>query len=820
MKKLKHFYLLSFIAAMVLVISANAQNKSYNYSDSWGKEGYNIEKQTNQNITINFSINQFSLNTNLIDGESLQNLALNGSFLPNNAGYPDLPGNGRLIAIPQGCTPKLKIVSYRTETISNVSMAPAFEIPIEQYNAPLVYKKNMEVYSKNAFYPINPVIMSDPTKIRGVDAVMLGITPFQYNPVTKELLVYRDINIEISFEGGNGKFGDDTYRSRWWDPILEDALLNYSALPTIDYSKRVSNSKDLEYEYIIVIPTNPEFQQWADSVKNFRAEQGIDVGIVKLSDIPNGTTAAGLKTYFTNAYTNWTTKPVAVLLMADYGSTAASTIISNIYSHPAGYPAFASDNYFGDMTGDDLPDIVFSRMTANNVTQLQTMCTKFLNYERNPPIDPNFYDKPITALGWQDDRWFQIGSEVVGGFFRSIGKHPTRINALGSPANNTGNNVAGAGTWSTATNTSTVMNYFGPSGLNYLPSAPGTLGGFSGGTPAQVNTAINTGSFMLQHRDHGMYTGWGEPAYVSGNIGSLTNVNNKLTFVFSINCQTGAYHNASECFTERFHRYTYSGQNSGALGLVAASEVSYSFVNDAFIWGMYDNMWPNFMPAYGTTPASRGLLPAFACAAGKHFLYQSNWPYNTSNKQITYRLFHMHGDAFQTMYSEVPQDLAVSHLFTTPAGTNTFSVTATTGSLIALTVNGEILGTATGTGSPVVINLSSPLTSGNTMVVTVTLQNYKRYRGLVTVPVGITESVNDNNNFVINPNPNNGIFNLITNSTETYNVSVLNTLNAVVYQKNNVNSNLSLDLSAYSAGVYYLMIENKNGISIKKVTIQ
>ena len=73
---------------------------------------------------------------------------------------------------------------------------------------------------------------------------------------------------------------------------------------------------------------------------------------------------------------------------------------------------------------------------------------------------------------------------------------------------------------------------------------------------------------------------------------SLTNVNNELPFIFSINCQTGAYHRSAECFAEKFHRYTYNGQNSGALGLIAATEVSYSFVNDTYVWGLYDNMFP------------------------------------------------------------------------------------------------------------------------------------------------------------------------------------------------------------------------------------
>jgi len=231
------------------------------------------------------------------------------------------------------------------------------------------------------------------------------------------------------------------------------------------------------------------------------------------------------------------------------------------------------------------------------------------------------------------------------------------------------------------------------------------------------------------------------------------------------------------------------------------------------------------MPAYGTTPPSRGALPAFGCAAGKYFLSQSNWPYNTSNKQITYRLYHMQGDAFLTMYSEVPQNLTVSHLFTVPAGTTTFSVTANAGSFIALTVNGQIVGTANGTGSPVSIPLSAPLTSGSTMKVTVTMQNYKRYSANVNVDVGINENFADLSDIMIKPNPNTGKF-IITSGfeyKEPLKIKVYNTFSILVFEKNPVNCQgklfSSLDVSFLQPGIYYLVVENKSGAMVKKFAI-
>ncbi len=235
---------------------------------------------------------------------------------------------------------------------------------------------------------------------------------------------------------------------------------------------------------------------YAEQIKEWRTKQGILTGIKTLNDI-GGSTVTILENYFNNAFNNWTIPPVAVLLMADYGTNANNSIISPIYGNDG-----ASDNIFADVTGNHLPDMIFARMTAQNAIHLQTMVSKMLNYEANPPTNPNFYNNPpITALGWHTDRWFQICSEVVGGFWRQQGKLPVRINGVSSGFP--------SWIWSTATNTSQVVNYFGPNGQGYIPATPAELGGFIGGTAQMVVNAINSGAFALQHRDHGYEDGWG-----------------------------------------------------------------------------------------------------------------------------------------------------------------------------------------------------------------------------------------------------------------------------------------------------------------------
>ncbi len=689
------------------------------YDDSWSGAGFNLVSAESRGVEVVFSITEMYLEELVVQGQTMQMIHLPGVILPNDAGAPNLPGTGRYIALPEGATARVEILDSRVATFRDIDMLPAPPIPLDTDDSPTVYEKDMTIYTRNAYYPENPVMVSDEAELRGVDVVILGITPFQYNPVTKELLVYRDLRVRVTFEGGSGYFGEDRLRSRHWEPVLRSNLMNYSSLPQVNFNRMpLNNSDEDNVEYVIIVPDDPEFIAWADTIKQWRKKQGIITGITTLTEI-GGNNASLIESYINNAYNSWTIAPVAFLLLSDYQNSG------DIYgiTSPVWNNYCVSDNILADINGDDLPDLAHARICAQNGSQLALMINKFLNYERTPPTSVNYYDQPLIAGGWQTDRWFIICCEIVYGFHaNAMGRHPVRqyAGATGPPSS-----------WSTNQNTYMLVNYFGPTGLNYIPTTPSHLTNW-GGNATGINNAINSGAFYTLHRDHGSVTGWGHPSYSIGNLSGLNN--SDLTFVLSINCLTGQYDGGQECFAEAFHRHTY-----GALGVIAASDISYSFVNDTYIFGLHDCMWPNFDPGY-PAPDITGpdnLRPAFASASGKHYLAASSWPYNTQNKVHTYHLFHHHGDAFITLYDQVPQQLTVNHAGALLGGAPSFSVTANQDAVIALTVGGNIIGTAEGTGGPVEINIPAQ-SPGDTMLVTVTKYNYYRYEGRVPVipPLG------------------------------------------------------------------------------------
>ena len=716
--------------ALMALVSSTALAQTFNYPVK-GKQGFALTEKTRSGLHISYNVGQVTLNQLNYRGEEMSEVSIKTVCIPNDAGKPNLPTVSRMMAIPQGANATLRVVSFEKETLHNVNVAPALRIQSENEEPEMNYVKDMAVYNKDAFYPAEPFVMGS-SYIRGVEAVTVAVTPFQYNPVTKDLIVYTNIELEVNFEGGNDHFGEDRLRSPYWDPILAAELLNYDQLPVIDYEARMQEwlrGEEEGAEYLIVTPNNDAWAEYANQLKEYRIRQGIITKVFRLDEMPANTTDQ-LKSWFHNAYNTWEIAPVAVCLLGDHGTNMGQYIPAETVSHPYEGTCI-TDNRYADVVGNDnLPDMVFSRLIAQNANELPVFVSKQIEYEYgNPNMDPDFYTRPITALGWQTERWFQICSEVVGGYFRNHDYDPNRINCIysGSPGSS----------WSSNQNTSMVVNYFGPNGLGYIPQSPSELGGWNSGTPQQVVQAVNEGAFWLQHRDHGYEQGWGEPAVSNNHVAQMNNVG-KLPFVMSINCLTGKFNYNSDCFCEAWMRRTYNGENAGAVGVLCPTETSYSFVNDTYVWGVYDLFDGDFMPDYGPYADNTGnWMPAFGNVAGKYFLAQSNWPSNPESKDITYTMFTAHCDAFLRIFTQVPQEMEVIHPEVVIAGLGEVSITAPEGCMISLvkenTEGGwNILAVAEATGDPQTITFE-PQVPPTEINLVVTGQNYLRYEAVMGV---------------------------------------------------------------------------------------
>jgi len=751
---------LTLLIILTLIQGANAVNISF--SSNWGPNGYSVVTQSSSGVEVNFSITQLQIESLIQDGDTLDAISIPGVYLPNIAGAPNLPAGCRFIAIPQGATAIVTIEASRTITYQNLNIAaapePQFESAVWQNPSP-----NPLIYQANEFYPENPVIIMNAGRIRGVDVVLLGVCPFQYNPVTRQLLVYQDLRVRVDFVGGNGHFGADGLRSIWYEPILAGNLLNYASLENIytiwqRYNYGTTDDDRIGAEFYIIVP-NASFVYQANRIKNWRTKQGIKTQIV-LNDTLEGGYYGSLYELmeFFYVFGTWDPEhyiaPSAMLLMADESGTLG--IPSGSYNFHGTHFGI-TDNWYADMDGDDndIPDLVVGRMCARNVTELSTMVTRLLNYEESPPISPSFYQNDLFTGGWQSDRWFLMCNEIIRGYFiNELGK-TTHIQYSWSGTNPPP--YLGPGAW-WCTNpyagptTFELVDYFGPApGLGYIQASSSYLNNQLTGNTAGVVSYITNGVPFIFYRNHGSPTGWNcAPVsylnYQISNWANQTHPAGQYPFIYSVTCLTGKFNHPGTdgSFAEAVTRmHSNVVATRGALGIIAASDTSWSFANDAFLWGNVDHFWPEFDPYYGENIESPTRnCPNFARVNGLVYLVGTDWsnfmseppfdPYNY--KKETSNLYQGLCDPYTTVYTQIPLELNVvksDGLSTTPNG-NFWVKCQELNALICLSSASSgsynIVATKISQGDTCWFTLTQ--TQYNYLAVTVTKPNYLRYQWL------------------------------------------------------------------------------------------
>ena len=718
------------------------------------EQGLQIESSTADGLKLHYALSEIGIADIENDEAKGQEIELKGCFGSFAEGLPNLPFENRYLAVPQGATISIKVKENGSHTLTGINLLPV--APLQGNSAVGTPKlhKDMSVFGKDANYPAENVAIAQNTQIRGLDVVLLNVTPFRYNPVRKTLEVIYDMDIEVHFEGGNGQFGETRYRNPDWDGILRDLVINADMLPEAHYydllNEAVKN-REKGCEYLIISPDDDSIVALANTLKQFRTKQGILTKVVTTTEC-GGNDAVTIKNYIQNAYEHWAIPPAAVMLFSGVDTLFAT---STYYAATSGIPGFgllfknyndgyaprdyyySSDNPYADMNGDSIPDLTLSRLPATTMEEYRIQVNKLIQYETNPPIQPEYYDKPLVTSSYEYNKWFLITSQCLTGFYRNkLGRHPHNFYMIYAQSDPIYPDTA----WSTGYNTNVVVDYFGPNGQNYISQQPDTLNDWRDAMDySYLIDALNQNTFLTLYRDHSSYDLWCSPWMYSSEVKNLKNT--EPTFVISIGCDAALYSNT--IYYESNNNQIYLGQNpmvyafckakTGALGGIGAVTVTHSHFNDILTWGFIDYLWSNFMPDMGTMTQPLFTRPAYALVAGKLFLNQHAFLPNWWSMRITttHNVFHDLGETYLNLYTEVPQPMAITAApFTNDPSQYTF--TAEEGATVCLTNGEDILTVIQATGQPQTISLPN-LPIGTHLCFTATKQNRFRFEQEVTL---------------------------------------------------------------------------------------
>ncbi len=648
-----------------------------------------MKDETTMDTMVNFDVPGMFVYQALKEGVAYQKLSVPGYETSLAVGKPELPMLGAVLEVPFGVDIDVDIYKSEYVELSDYNVFPAQEPWIAGEEDSHEFVIDEEVYLTDAFYPaeLAAIDPKDTGVMRGHRLVFLKANTVQYNPVTRTLRAYSNIEVMLKYsEPAQVEEPDERVLSGAFEQLMSAAVLNHK--PAIDHDELAvamqagqadAGPGHLGCQYLII--THSDFYDPVDPdnpvtrFRDWKQHKGISTCIVDTADIEDGDTSDGIKAYIQNAYDNWPTPPSYVLLVGD--SEFVPTTHDTFHSaHDQTDPATGldvptetgSDLYYATVDGTDmLPDLLIGRVSVDTTNESETVFDKIIEYEKNPPANPDFYtdtalvrlfeddtDAKFDAAGnpipdpcpsdGQEDCHFGIieVAEEVRDFLIAEGYDPRRI------YNRTGNFPQGPLQYVDGTN---------------LPANLTIAGGFPwNGGPADTQDAFNDGSFLVTFCGHGYRNGFFVPNFDVAHLAGLNNAG-ELPFSYASACNMGWFDNETdhnllntanndECFAEEITRMN----NGGVVGIIASSRISWFPHDVTNIEGMWDAIWPDFDPDVGTTPCyGVGLINTYSK------LYLAKYRGASKAREEQFEVFHLFGDPEMPIWTEETGDFDVVH---------------------------------------------------------------------------------------------------------------------------------------------------------------
>ncbi len=644
-----------------------------------------------------------------VENENFDNISIPGWGKTREEGKPAVPSITKYVAVPHGASVTVRITDDLQTILNDYYLYPAQPPAIDSYNYPEPeFTMDRDFYEQDVIYPETAAAEVEEVVIRGVTVARITVNPVQYNPKNRQLIVHTRFTVEVTFSNTGEYISDARLRSPYFEPLYKNLLLNYSELgpaPQLpNYSPR-NNGADM------IILTTTTYKPAADTLAAWKNLLGLITKVYTVQEVGNTSTA--IKNFMQNAYDNWTPAPSFLLILGDHPE------VTSYLSGLSG--SHVTDLYYQKLDGPDyFPDIGCGRISINNFNDALRQVRNIIKYEKDPVTDPSFWTNTAHAAyfqhaggGYAQRRFAQTSEEIVT-HLNNLGYSPERIFYTSPSVNPTH--------WNNG--------YYS----NGEPIPPYLLrsNGFQwDGDATDITNEVNTGAFLLTHRDHGSETGWGDPYYTVSHVNALQN-GDKLPVVFSINCLTGRFDYSGVCFAEAWLR----NPNGGAIGVIAASEVSYSGLNDGFAEGLVDAIWPTLIPLFPhnmnptVTPHDPIYRMGLVLNQGK-FRMTETWgsgspPFNY--EEYTFELFHWFGDPSLEIRTATPQNFVVSHPPTVIMGSATFDVNVDADSAtVVITRNGEIVGMGISQNGMAHVVFNSPIVTPDLLDMVIYKHNYIPY---------------------------------------------------------------------------------------------
>lgn len=498
-------------------------------------------------------------------------------------GDPALPVQVKIIEIPQGATPVVKILSDKTRIIPVSSLGK--DLPIYPVQPPIKksakdfpsFVYNVNEYNAKGYLPSEIVKIEILGESRGVRLARLVISPIEYNPSEGLLKVHTQLKFEVIFKDadkGSTINKKSLYHSEAFGGI-ESYGVNSQSLKNDSKAIKIGGSP---MKYVIV--SDPKFRDSLSVFVKWKTTQGFNVVEAYTSDANVGNTNTSIKTYLQGLYDNASDANPAPSYILIVGDNLDVPPFKSRCTGPADFKNHITDFYYSEFTNDNLPDVFIGRFSADMVSELMPQIYKTIQMSQVNPLKASFMDTTLLIAG-NDSRF---GNSHLNPQLKYTKKHYA----------NSDNGI-----------------------VSFLYEYPSSS---QSEKRKDIIKNISSGANIIVYTGHGYDEEWSDPLISSSTIKNEIFNKDKYPLMIGNCCLSGKFNSTRPCFGEVLLR----SKNKGAVAYIGATNSTY--FDEDFYWSVgLSNIGSVSEYTYENT--GKGAMDCFFHTHGEKF---SDWAQTAS----------------------------------------------------------------------------------------------------------------------------------------------------------------------------------------------
>lgn len=628
-------------------------------------------QENGDNLRLSFSMRYISMETNEEGLTEFYIPGFTGNSISGENLYPiknfNIPiEDGKIFEISEN-------ISSSVNMPAKLSIVPEPMIDSETNDHLLATEsRNSKTTESHGIWIPQSLAIAMPSQFyRGYGFIPIQLSPIQYN---EDEQIVR-INYEFTIDIFQTTFSEGSLKSKANDIVKlniseDDDFFDNYIVATPSFKNKINKQRvvsdgdispsPIKFGYLIL--TTRHHLNAASKLAKWKTLLGYDVKTVSKT---KAWTQSEIESSI-QSYKNENQYFYYLLLIGDETQLPPITLY---------HPDPLSKNYVSDfpyacMDGEtDLtPDIYYGRIPTSDGNESADLVEKIITYEKTPPTNQKFYKSAfhaaefeetdnntnITLLPGEEARMFVYTSEEASiAMNKNCNFEISRIYRA--------HDFVYPKLWSSI--------YVGDD--KKIPDYLLKPGFVWNGSKDNIVSRINSGIVYGLYRGHGKTSGWGTRINMqTTDLSKLSNTD-QYPIIFSITCLTGAYNKDTQCFAKQI----LTQKKSGASGVIASTEVSYSGKNDLLTGLLLRSIWPKsnleiyprslreYSDKFDTAiDISENSLRSPKSQLGKALNYATNsfilfYSLYDTNALLTRRIFHCFGDPSMEIHNEIPKTI-------------------------------------------------------------------------------------------------------------------------------------------------------------------